>query len=1042
MFDSDGVKRFSSLATLVAFLFFCSLAYPQSEIRSADLAGLLVTPSGQPVAGAKIRATDPQRGTIRHAQTEADGAFHVPGLTPSVYQLQVEADGFPAKVVEGLELLVGETARIQITLDAPGGGARPTFQVEGTSSRPALDLDRTQQADRVTARRLENLPINRRTYLDFAKLSPGVVESGDLVDDTDFRPSQSPQSGLSIGGTGGRGNSFTIDGAANDYNSGGVRPSLSQAAVQEFQVNRNSFSAEFGGAYGGVINIVSKSGTNDFHGNAFGLLRHRSIQARNYFDSEKSPFTRAQYGIAGGGALVPDRTHWFAAYERLDRHETTFVPILRDQSVFKTLTGSQQSLASYLDTTAYKQVADVMRQTLITSNFPSTLQLFHDNSGNLPFGEQFTQFSGRLDHMISERHHVFLRTNFADADSDITQFGALMALSRGRSSKQFDGTGVANSTWTPNARWLVETRVAFGYNNSDFKPKDPYGPGIDIAGFGLFGRDNFLPSKDIERNYQAQQTVSRFQGAHTIKFGFNIIPIQDAVNQEVLMGGVFGFGPGIPLGTFLNIATQDPGFSTNLGQFLGASGRGDLSSALSDSISSLQAYNLGLPLYYQQGFGIAGWNGWVTRYHFFGTDSWSVTRNLKIDFGLRYEYETKKPIMNHDPNNFAPRFGFAWSPGSSHNTVVRGGYGIYYGVTIAPFNYTADHFGHRRINTTLIPISGLPFPINPQTGQVLSSVDVYQSLLARGILGKRSITPADLAPLGLEVGPDSPLRILFEVDGNFRNSYSHQASFEIEHSFGQFTVSAAWNFNRALKLPRAVDRNLVQVLGANGQSSIGHLDPLVLQHNYYESSANSYYNAMVLQAARRLSRRLVFNAHYTWSKTIDDVTDYAPDYQPDNQFDLRAERALSAYHRKHRVVGNAVYTLPLAFTLSGIFEASSGRPFNLLTGYDTVGDNHATAHRPTGLGRNAGMGPNYCSADIRLSRLFKITERLSADLTAESFNIVNRTNFKTINNTVGNPPLSSLPRPIVGNRGSVTEPLAFTSAYDPRQFQFGLGLRW
>lgn len=1034
-------------------------ALAQSQVRSADIAGSIRDGSGRGIASARVSITDKSRGLTREAGTDADGSFRIFAVPAAVYQVLAEAPSYRPQRIDELEMLVGQTVEIELMLDSADANGTPVFQVEAVTKRPAVDTERTQQASVLDARQIENLPINRRNYLDFARLTPGVIESADLVDDTDFRPSQSPQSGLSIGGNNGRGNSFTIDGISNDYNSGGIRPALGQAAVQEFQVNRNSFSAEFGGASGGIINIVSKSGTNDFHGQVFGLLRHRDIQARNYFDAEKSPFTRGQYGIAGGGALVQDRTHWFGSYERLDRHETTFVPILRDQSVFGRLTPSQQQLATFLDSTGIPEMqglAAAMRQALITTNYPNTIQLFQSNSGNFPFGENYSQFSGRLDHTFSPRHSVFLRTNFALADSDISQFGALIGRSRGRASHQFDGTVMGNSTWVPTPHWLVETRLAFGYDNFEFKPADPYGPEIDIAGFGIFGRDNFLPSKDIERNYQAQQTVSHFRGSHIIKFGYNLIPVQDSVNQEVLMAGQFGFAQAIPLGVVLNGATGTPGFDQSLKEFLSSAGQGALVPAVDAPISALQAYNLGLPAYYQQGFGIAGWAGWVNRYNFFGSDAWRVTRHLTVDFGLRYELETKKPIFPADHNNFAPRFGFAWSPGESRRTVVRGGYGIFYGVVAAPFNYTADHFGNRRINTTLIPIAGLPFPINPQTGAPVSSVDIYQSLIARGVLGKRSITPADLAPLGLQVGPDSPLRVLFELDRGFRSSYAHQASFEIERSMGEFTVSAAWNYNRTLKLPRAVDGNRV-LLGRNpdGSPIVGLVDPLVLQHNYYQSTANSYYNALLLQASRRFSRHLLFHVHYTWSKTIDDVTDYAPDYEPNDQFNLRAERAVSAYHRGHRLVSAIVYESPLSakgpgavnklfgdFTLSNILEASSGRPFNLLTGYDTVGDNHPNSHRPDGLGRNAGRGPAYFSTDFRLARRFPLSERLSLEFTGEMFNALNRTNFKTVNNIVGNIALTQLPKPITGNRGAPTDALAFTSAYDPRQFQFGLGLRW
>jgi len=242
----------------------------------------------------------------------------------------------------------------------------------------------------------------------------------------------------------------------------------------------------------------------------------------------------------------------------------------------------------------------------------------------------------------------------------------------------------------------------------------------------------------------------------------------------------------------------------------------------------------------------------------------------------------------------------------------------------------------------------------------------------------------------------------------------------------------------------------------DGAPIFGLLNPLVLQDNVYESTANNYYNALVLHASRRFRHSYMFDASYTFSKDIDDVTDFAPDYEPDNQTDARAERALSPFHRQHSVVGTAVANLPLHtghgsglahqifgdFTVSGIVQANSFRPFNVITGYDSAGDNHTDTHRPYGLGRDAGRGPNFCSTDLRLSRQFPVRERLRIEFTGDLFNALNRTNFRTVNNVVGSTPLAQLPNPITGYKGVPTDPLAFTSAYDPRQLQFGLWARF
>jgi hypothetical protein len=217
-----------------------------------------------------------------------------------------------------------------------------------------------------------------------------------------------------------------------------------------------------------------------------------------------------------------------------------------------------------------------------------------------------------------------------------------------------------------------------------------------------------------------------------------------------------------------------------------------------------------------------------------------------------------------------------------------------------------------------------------------------------------------------------------------------------------------------------------------------------------ESTADSSYNAATIQVARRFNSHFSLNAHYTFSKSIDEVTDFNSDYEPNDQLNADAERARSSFDQRHRFVFTAVLESPYKnrwlrnFTLAPIFSANSGRPFNILTGYDYVGDNHPTTHRPFGAGRNIGLGPAYVSGDLRLARRFPfgLEGRRSVEFTAEMFNVLNHTNFKSVNNIVGDLTLQQLPNPITGFRGDPTDPLAFTSAYDPRQMQIGLKISY
>lgn len=1031
-----------------------ALLAAQAQVSSGDIRGIVVDALGGLLNGVKVTAADPDRGISRSTLTDAAGAYTLPLLPPGAYRLRFEMSGFATKVVEGVELRVGDSLALRTEMAV----SSVSTEVNVYAETPVVEPERTQQANTIESVRIHNLPINRRNYLDFALLAPGVVETNDMVDGSDYRVVQTPHSGLSFGGSNGRGNAFSIDGVENYYNSGGVRPSISQEAVQEFQINRSTFSAEIGGAFGGAVNIVSKSGSNDFRGTLFGFLRQRDIQARNYFDPGKSAFTRLQSGVAAGGPIVRDKTYFFTALERLDRQETAFVPIYQDRAGLLRLTPSQQQLFGFFEASGSAQLAGLARnmRAALTPN-ARTLELFDRNSGNFPFSEDQTQFSVRLDHRISDSQNLFSRINFTKSFNQNAQFGALIAFNRGRSLEMLDSTGMASHAWVVNPRWVLETRFAFGYNKFDVQPTDKIGPGIDINGYGMFGREIFLPSTVYDRHYQAQQIWNTRQSRHDVKFGFDLNPVVDSARSETFFAGRFVFGGRIPLGLVLNSATGDPNFAANLGVQLAVMGQRQLAANLQAPLTSLQSYNLGLPEFYQQGFGDPHWRGVNKRFNLFVQDTWRVRSGLALNFGVRYELEGNPENIGTDPNNLGPRFGFAWTPDAE--TVVRGGYGLYYSRIDLQISNVAETLGGKQIAQAFVQITALPGLVNPRTRQPLTSADVYQTLLAQGILGRRAITREDLLQFGLNPSTTAPGSVVFGIVPDYVNPYAHQASLEIERAVGGWAVSAAYNFNRAAHLVRILDRNLYYTgRRADGAPTFGFYEPLLMQKNIFESTANSFYHALVVQAARRFSRHVGFNAHYTFSKAMDEVTDFNTDFQPHDQLNARAERALSAFHQQHRFVANAVLESPLrpgrgkgfyanlagGFTFAPILVASSGRPFNVLAGVDNLGDRHSTTHRPRRAGRNIGKGPDYFSLDARLSRRFALgrRERRSLEFLAEGFNLANRTNFKSINNTVGDILLEDLPRPLMGNRGIPTQPLSFTSAFDPRQFQVGVKINW
>jgi hypothetical protein len=1032
-------------------LVFATIAFGQAQISSGDLTGVVTDPAGARIANAKITAFDSARGISRTVVSDSSGDYHVAALRPGTYRVRAESPGFATKVIEGVEIRIGDT----VVLPIPMILSEVSQEVNVIAETPVVDVERTQQSSTVQRQQIVNLPINRRNYLDFALLTPGVVETTTMVDGNDYRVVQAPQSGLSFGGSNGRGNAFSIDGAENYVNSGGVRPSVSQEAVGEFQVNRNSFSSEFGGAFGGAVNIVTRSGTNELHGNVFGFLRHRSIQARNYFDPVEggAAYTRTQAGATLGGPLKSDRTFLFGAFERLDRHETSFVPILQDRTEFSRLTTSQQQLVDFFNASGVpllRGLAQQMTNALTTTNYPRTIQLFDRNSGNFPFSEDSTQFLTRLDHRFSDNHGIFLRLNLTRTYAENALLGALLAYNRGRNIRQDDYTAVFSDTIVIGSRWVSETRAQFGHYTLDIQTIDPFGPSIDITGYGLFGRDIFLPSKIIERHYQLMQTFSYNASAHHLRFGADINPVRDNVRSETFFSGRFSFGENVPLGQLLATASGDPNLPTAIAGILTQAGQARLVPNLSQPITSVQAFNLGLPTFYQQGFGDPNWLGWSKRFNFFLQDTWRIHPRFTLNAGVRYELEVNHPVVGTDPNNIAPRVGFAWSATEDGKTIVRAGAGLFYSMNNLQIPNVADTLSGSYIQQVFVPLSPTPGLNNALTGRPLTSADIWQRLVAQGVIGQRSIQREDLAQFGLIPNPNLPFAVIFGIVDDWKNPYSQQASLEIERAIGTFSVSAAFNWNRGARLPRILDRNLrYGPPRPDGQPTFTFVNPLVFQRNIFEPTANSFYSAGIFQINKRFSRNWSMNAHYTFSRAIDEVTDFNTDFQPHDQLNARAERALSPFHQQHRFVGSAVIESAIdnsllgGWVLSPIITASSGRPFNVLTGVDNMGDRRVNTHRPLRAGRNIGMGPNYLSVDFRISRRFGLGgENRNLEFIAEGFNLLNRTNFRTVNNVVGNITVEQLPSEIEGVRALTTQPLAFTSAFDPRQFQFGLKLNF
>jgi hypothetical protein len=387
----------------------------------------------------------------------------------------------------------------------------------------------------------------------------------------------------------------------------------------------------------------------------------------------------------------------------------------------------------------------------------------------------------------------------------------------------------------------------------------------------------------------------------------------------------------------------------------------------------------------------------------------------------------------------------------------------------------------RQIANTLVSILGIPGGTNP----FQNSAAIYQILFGEGkilcgqppVSQNACISNADIAapPIGLKVsnsGPLPPGTVLFSGQPDYRNPQSQQASLGIEHEIGNgFSISLNYIYVHTTHLPWAVDKNLLPgapivsgVAGANGLPTNGlpfqdweasecvttpglcfaDATHTILQNNQYSSIANAIYNGGILEVKKRFSDHVTVMANYTYSKAIDDSTDFNSDYAAFNEVNLAAERSLSDFDQRHKVVVAAIVDsfwehsrLLSGFQLSPIVTYNSNHPFNLLAGADINGDNHFTNDRPPGAGRNTGLGPNYVSFDMRMSRSITVAERYKIQFIADVFNLTNRTNYASVNNIVGAtfaPPFS-----VHGTATlSPSQPLGFTAAFPRREIQVGI----
>jgi hypothetical protein len=1033
--------------------------FAQADVAHSTIKGKVTDQLDAAVSDATITVISAGRGVVRSVKTDDEGAYQVPLLQPGTYELRVEASGFQLQVLNKVVLTVGQIGVYDIKLrigqitEAVSIGVGPTL----------VETERTQQSDTVERGQIATLPNLSRNFTFYIFTLPGVADvAAARVQHTRVAPV--PTSGFSVGAGNGRSNYISIDGGENDSGTGSLRiRNLSVEAVQEFQVNRNAFAAEYGFTAGTAVNVVTRGGTNAFHGTGYIFYRSEKTAARDPLNtSGQKPFEqRVSPGFTLGGPLVRNQAFFFTSFEALKydvarNRSYTSNPSLLGPTVAQSV--YLQNLVSGPNASdATRRIAAQLRTRLATSSHPTTMRLLRQSEGQFTAPSRTYNWTTRLDYDRGERDFISGRFTLAREDNDLLRFDNVEAPSNGIIETLDDYTAVGTWSHIFNNRLVNQLRVQFADNDYSQVSRAPESALIRIAGLIDYGRVLTIPSVTRQKRFQFEDIVSWNRGVQDYKFGASYRPVDAELINELGFGGTWQFAAGLPF--MRAVAPADLGVLS-----------GPLAPPADTVLTSLQAFNMGLPSIWQQGFGNPGSHAWQHNLGIFGQVSWKATPRLTLNLGTRLNYDGEPEPLDQSIS-LSPRIGFAWDPFGKGETVIRGGFGTFY----APVSLQI-------LSAATLQSDSGRF-INLQSRTLQDGAQSTQALWAYAVnLGKLpfvALTEADVRAFGITPVPGQPNRRVAEAAEDYDNPYTVQASLGLSQQLGRdLALEISLQMYHGVHLPIALEGNyresgqFVIVPGMPGSDLFGprleRIDPSIAQKILHSSEGNSIYYGMTTSLLKRFGEGFQLRASYTYSKGLDDVVDFSGASTPYLVTRRYLDRGLSAYDLRHSFVVSGSFESPFKagkhhwmeraladIMLSPIVTLRSGIPFNLFIGRDVNGDLNST-DRPFYAPRNSGRGENYYSVDLRISKRFywrQNSEGPNLEFIVEATNLLNRANFLRVNDIVCgttaqpgfingcDPKFLTGPFDFRGIRGlPPTAPLAFMSAAPPRQFQFGLKL--
>ena len=969
-------RVFACLLACLLVLVCARAAHAQSA--SGTIEGTIVDQSNALMPGVTVTIVQPATGVTRNVVTDESGVFRFPLLPVGVYDLSADLAGFVSRKLPEITVTIGQTVSLRVQMAV--SGVAENVNVSGGT--PVIEATRSQVSSTITESTVQNLPVNGRNFIDFALLTPGVtrdVRTGDI----------------SFAGQRGTLNSLVVDGADNNNTffgqtlgrTGSLRApyQFSQDAVKEFQVNSNSFAAEYGRAGGAVINVVTKSGTNELHGSAFEFYRDKALNANSAINElnnrPKSPYHYNQFGGTLGGPIRRNRDFYFFTYDGQRNTQPNLV---------------------FLN---------------LPANFVPGPAAAEGIAKLTPLAESWTRkldqdvFLIKTDHELNDRNRLTLRYNHQNFTGQGFEAGG------NQNSIEHTGDSLVR-TRTFNASWTSIYGLSV-FNELRFQGARDNEPGlanssnpegiVQEAGATVLtiGRNNFSPRETTIDRWQIADTATWLRGDHKFKGGF-----------DFQFDNIFNFFPGFFSGsyTFRSLASFAGGRPNGTNEF------------------------------YQQNFRGPGTTGPETRpnireYSFFVQDEWKPRSEVTINAGLRYDLmkTAPPPVQNPDPqlaaagidtsrldadtNNWGPRLGIAWAPINSRY-VVRGGWGLFYGRTPSIMLGTAH--SNNGINIVSLTFTGNDVPTYPQS---------FAEIPNTGTTARPSIFYID---------QNFANSRLMQANAAVEWQFARSTSLAVTYLFVDGT-DLPRSIDRNIG---ALSSRTFTVAGSNESLPYHVFSTTRPFGNFtrviaFESTAESRYNGLTLELVRRLANNLQFRAAYTLGKvedTVPDATAVVPGNAGDdvkyasNPADFDADRTVGNNDQRHRLVASAIYdtdgfasgfdgwarTLLSNWSLSAILTAQSGQPYTARVGaVDLNLDGNNRNDIAPGTSRNEFRLPSIVSFDPRIARDIPVG-RSHLQVIWEAFNLFNRDNISGVETTYYSVTGTTLTRNSLFGRPTVT----------------------